>query len=105
MTFRGWPVEALEFYEGLEADNSKAYWQDHKQVYEQIVRAPMDELLRELAPEFGEGRIFRPYRDVRFRKDSPQFMQGRQTHHRIANPSRRAYHDAFDLIRHDIAQG
>ena len=26
MAFRGWPAEALEFFEGLEADNSKAYW-------------------------------------------------------------------------------
>jgi len=32
-------------------------------------------------------------------------MQGRQTHHRIANPGRRAYDDAFDFIRHEIAQG
>jgi len=24
--FRGWPAEALQFYEGLEADNSKTYW-------------------------------------------------------------------------------
>lgn len=23
--FRGWPAEALEFHEGLEADNSKTY--------------------------------------------------------------------------------
>jgi hypothetical protein len=23
--FRGWPAEALDFYEGLEADNSKAH--------------------------------------------------------------------------------
>ena len=27
MAFHGWKVEALEFFEGLEADNSKAYWQ------------------------------------------------------------------------------
>ena len=47
----------------------------------------------------------RSYGDVCFRKNSPKFMQGRQTHHRIANPGRRAYDDAFDLIRHDIAQG
>ena len=26
MSFSGWPEEALDFYEGLEADNSKAYW-------------------------------------------------------------------------------
>ena len=66
MAFRGWPVEAIEFYEGLEADNSKTYWQEHKAVYERAVKGPMDQLLVELAGEFGEGRIFRPYRDVRF---------------------------------------
>jgi uncharacterized protein (DUF2461 family) len=48
MAFRGWRVEALEFFEGLEADNSKAYWQQHKGVYETLVRAPMEELLAEL---------------------------------------------------------
>jgi len=25
MTFRGWPKEALDFYVGLEADNSRSY--------------------------------------------------------------------------------
>src|SRR5918996_2531849 len=73
MTFRGWPAEAIEFYEGLEADNSKTYWQEHKAVYEEVVRGPMDQLLTELAPEFGEGRIFRPYRDMRFSKDKSPY--------------------------------
>jgi uncharacterized protein (TIGR02453 family) len=71
--FRGWPAEAVEFYEGLEADNSKTYWQENKAIYESIVRGPMDELLAELAPEFGEGKIFRPYRDVRFSKDKSPY--------------------------------
>lgn len=57
MTFRGWPAEALEFFEGLEADNSKSYWQQNKDVYEELVRGPMGELLEELAPEWGEGKI------------------------------------------------
>jgi len=69
MAFRGWPAEALEFYEGLEADNTKTYWRTNKHVYETIVRAPMEELLAELEPEWGEGHIFRPYRDVRFSAD------------------------------------
>ena len=73
MAFRGWPVEALEFYEGLGAENSKAYWQRHKETYETVVRAPMEELLTELAPEWGEGRIFRPYRDVRFSADKSPY--------------------------------
>ncbi len=69
MTFRGWPEEALDFYEGLEADNSKAYWQQHKSVYEECVLKPMQELLAELEKGFGEGKIFRPYRDIRFSAD------------------------------------
>jgi uncharacterized protein (TIGR02453 family) len=73
MTFRGWPVEALEFFEGLEADNSKVYWQRNKDVYDTMVRAPMEELLEELAPEWGEGRIFRPYRDIRFSSDKSPY--------------------------------
>lgn len=73
MAFRGWPVEALEFFEGLEADNSKSYWQQNKSVYETKVRAPMEELLAELAPQWGEGRIFRPYRDIRFSTDKSPY--------------------------------
>jgi len=64
--FKGWPAEALEFFEGLEADNSKTYWQDHKHVYDEKVKAPMEALLAELKPKFGDGKVFRPYRDVRF---------------------------------------
>ena len=73
MTFRGWPAEALEFFEGLEADNSKVYWQQNRDVYDRMVRAPMEELLNELAPEWGEGRIFRPYRDIRFSSDKSPY--------------------------------
>jgi uncharacterized protein (TIGR02453 family) len=73
MSFDGWPAEALEFYDGLEADNSKAYWTAHKAIYEQTVLGPMNELLEELAPEFGEPRVFRPYRDIRFSKDKSPY--------------------------------
>ena len=73
MAFAGWPIEAVEFYEGLEADNSKVYWQDNKAVYDRYVKAPMEELLAELADEFGVGKIFRPYRDVRFSADKTPY--------------------------------
>ena len=73
MAFAGWPIEAIEFYEGLEADNSKVYWQDHKAVFDRHVKAPMEELLAELADEFGAGKIFRPYRDVRFSADKTPY--------------------------------
>jgi uncharacterized protein (TIGR02453 family) len=33
----------------------------------------MEQLLAELEPEFGEGRIFRPYRDIRFSADKSPY--------------------------------
>jgi uncharacterized protein (TIGR02453 family) len=73
MGFKGWPAGALQFFEGLEADNSKAYWLSHKDVYERDVKAPMEALLSELTKEFGEPRLFRPYRDTRFSKDKSPY--------------------------------
>jgi uncharacterized protein (TIGR02453 family) len=73
VSFSGWPAEAIEFYEGLEADNSKTYWNDNKAVYENFVLRPMTELLADLAPEFGTSKLFRPYRDVRFSADKAPY--------------------------------
>ncbi len=73
MTFEGIPDAALEFYEGLQADNSKAYWTDYKDAYEAAVRAPLQELCEVLAGEFGPARLFRPYRDVRFARDKSPY--------------------------------
>src|SRR4249919_508919 len=73
MTFRGWPADALDFYRGLEADNSKAYWQANKARYEAGVKVPFEALLGELDEEFGPLRMFRPYRDVRFSKDKSPY--------------------------------
>lgn len=73
MTFRGWSAEAIEFFDGLTADNSRAFWQANRDVYLHAVRAPMEALLEELAPEFGTGTVFRPYRDVRFSRDKSPY--------------------------------
>jgi uncharacterized protein (TIGR02453 family) len=73
MSFTGFPVAALDFYDDLEMDNSKSFWAEHKHVYEESVRAPMAALLAELEPEFGPAKIFRPYRDVRFAKDKTPY--------------------------------
>ncbi|HXV93126.1 MAG TPA: DUF2461 domain-containing protein [Pseudonocardia sp.] len=73
MAFTGFGEDAVEFYDGLLADNSKAYWSDRKPVYERDVRGPMEALLADLEPEFGRGKIFRPYRDVRFSADKTPY--------------------------------
>ena len=82
MSFTGFPDEGLVFYEGLEADNSKTYWTEHKPVYEAHVRAPLQALLDEVAPEFGTPKVFRPYRDVRFSTDKTPYKthQGATVH-------------------------
>ena len=73
MAFSGWPEEALDFYDGLAADNTKTYWTEHKAVYTEKILGPMTDLTEELAAEFGEPKIFRPYRDIRFSKDKTPY--------------------------------
>ncbi|RKT56805.1 DUF2461 domain-containing protein [Saccharothrix australiensis] len=73
MEFTGFGEYAIDFFDGLEADNSKTYWESHKQTYLSDVRAPMEALLAVLEPEFGKGKVFRPYRDVRFSKDKTPY--------------------------------
>jgi uncharacterized protein (TIGR02453 family) len=73
MAFAGWPEEALDFYDGLEADNSRTYWQAHKGIYETCVLGPMAELMADLEPVHGETKIYRPYRDLRFSKDKSPY--------------------------------
>lgn len=73
MTFHGWTDAILDFYDGLDADNSKTYWQAHKKVYDERVLEPMQELLADLAGEFGEPKIFRANRDIRFSADKTPY--------------------------------
>jgi uncharacterized protein (TIGR02453 family) len=73
MAFTGFPVAALDFYEDLEVDNSKAFWAAHKHVYDESVKEPLELLAAELEPEFGPAKVFRPYRDVRFAKDKSPY--------------------------------
>ncbi|MGH9133970.1 MAG: DUF2461 domain-containing protein [Ilumatobacteraceae bacterium] len=72
MTFSGFPVAAIDFYERLGADNSKTFWHEHKATFDTAVKAPMIELCAELA-EFGPFRLFRPQNDLRFAKDRPPY--------------------------------
>jgi len=71
--FEGFPVAALDFYDDLELDNTKSYWNAHREVYDTAVKAPMAALVAALEPEFGTAKVFRPYRDVRFAKDKTPY--------------------------------
>lgn len=65
-TFTGIPAAAVAFYAALEDNNNKPWWLAHKEAYDADVRLPLSALLHGLEPAFGQGRLFRPYRDMRF---------------------------------------
>jgi uncharacterized protein (TIGR02453 family) len=71
--FSGFPAAALDFYDDLEVDNTRSFWEKHRGTYDEAVKAPFTALAAELEPEFGALKIFRPYRDVRFAKDKTPY--------------------------------
>jgi uncharacterized protein (TIGR02453 family) len=72
MRFNGFPPSAFEFYERLEADNTRAFWHANKAAFDNDVKAPMAALLEELGG-YGPFHVFRPHRDVRFSKDKTPY--------------------------------
>jgi uncharacterized protein (TIGR02453 family) len=76
--FAGWPKPALQFFHGLKRDNSKAYFEAHRQVYEEQVRQPMEALLAEVERDLGRDvdlKIFRLNRDLRFTPDKRPYKE------------------------------
>lgn len=68
MSFEGFPDAAFVSYEGLSADNRKAYWTDHRATYEECVKAPM------LSPLAVTGRAAtRDRRSARVASRSPGY--------------------------------
>jgi uncharacterized protein (TIGR02453 family) len=71
--FEGFGAGLVGFYEDLAANNTRDWWQANKPRYEQDVRAPLEHLLEDLRPEFGEAKVFRPNRDTRFSRDKSPY--------------------------------
>ena len=71
--FGGWTGDFQGFFLGLQANNSKPYFESHRALYEKEVKAPMVALLAELEPEFGPARLSRPNRDIRFSADKSPY--------------------------------
>jgi uncharacterized protein (TIGR02453 family) len=72
MAFTGFPVEAIEFYEQLDADNTKSFWLENKHRFLEHVKTPMLELTEAL-DDFGPFHVFRPNNDLRFSKNKPPY--------------------------------
>jgi uncharacterized protein (TIGR02453 family) len=72
--FLGFGPKALDWFRGLEADNSKAYFEANRAVWEEQVRGPLERLLEELGADLGgSAKLFRPHRDVRFSKNKAPY--------------------------------
>ena len=65
---------AVAWFEGLERDNTRAYFAATRHTFDEEVRAPFERLLAELSAEFGgEVHVFRQHRDVRFSADKSPY--------------------------------
>lgn len=78
--FEGLIADAKGFYARLDANNNKAWWQEHKGFYDSQLKAKALSLLETLAPKLTEltgepvkTKLFRPHRDVRFSKDKTPY--------------------------------
>lgn len=72
-TFQGIQAGALGFYEELQDNNTREWWQEHKDRYQSLVKEPLASLLAELEPRFGPAKLFRPNRDIRFSEDKSPY--------------------------------
>jgi uncharacterized protein (TIGR02453 family) len=72
--FDGFGSGAVGWFEGLERDNSKAYFERTRATFLADVREPFEDLLDELTLEFpGEPKVFRQHRDIRFSADKSPY--------------------------------
>src|SRR5260221_10821973 len=81
MIFTGFPRQTFEFLKGLEANNSKAWFEAHRGEYEAYHLAPSRSFVAAIGPGLRKisrtvnaepkvnGSIFRINRDIRFSKD------------------------------------
>ena len=81
--FEGFPKKGIDFLRQLKRNNNRAWFQSHRDQYDQNVRFPMqcliatvEERMADSAPEIDFSptkSIFRIYRDVRFSKDKAPY--------------------------------
>jgi uncharacterized protein (TIGR02453 family) len=64
--FNGFPGEAFTFFSQLARHNNRAWFQAHREVYEQACREPMKQLVASLGSNPVRTKITRINRDMRF---------------------------------------
>lgn len=84
--FAGFGDDAIGFLAGLEADNTAAYFQANRRVYDEQVRGPLQQLCVAVGERLAAGLVpeiryepkvgksmFRINRDLRFSKDKTPY--------------------------------
>ena len=82
-SFAGFPKEGLAFLRSLKRNNNREWFQEHKSIYENVVKQPMSELVEALAVDFEKfapemlaspkASVYRIYRDTRFSRDKTPY--------------------------------
>ena len=81
--FTAFPKEGLAFLRSLKRNNNREWFQEHKSIYEDVVKQPMSDLVESLAVDFEKfateivaspkASVYRIYRDTRFSKDKTPY--------------------------------
>ena len=77
--------QVFAWFEGLERDNTKAYFTATRDFYEEEVRGGLEALLDDLRDELGgDVKVFRQQRDLRFTPDKTPYKTRTYGHRRPA---------------------
>ncbi|MBS1829825.1 MAG: DUF2461 domain-containing protein [Acidobacteria bacterium] len=81
--FSGFPEEGMRFLKGLKKNNQREWFQPRKEVFEESVKAPMEQMVEALnakllgfAPQYitePKRAVYRIYRDTRFSNDKTPY--------------------------------
>jgi len=82
-SFTAFPKESLAFLRSLKRNNNREWFQDHKSIYETVLKQPLADLVESLAVDFErfapemvsspKVSMYRIYRDTRFSKDKTPY--------------------------------
>ncbi len=92
--FNGWPPEAPEFFRELEHNNNREWFHAHRDTYDRAVRGPLEALLGEVQDKFGDAKVFRPNRDIRFSADKTPYKT--QIYAVLSHPGGGGWYVALD---------
>ncbi|MBI3679877.1 MAG: DUF2461 domain-containing protein [Acidobacteria bacterium] len=81
--FPGFPPPGISFLRGLKRNNKREWFQPRKEIFEQSVKTPMEQMVEAINAEFVKfapqymteprSAIYRIYRDTRFSKDKTPY--------------------------------